>query len=101
MVMRKGKDGQAQRMVKRVTGEGALMLRLFEILILCWLLLYVGNASSRSSGITLVPAAAWCPHAILDTLRRQSIFGSNVCATCTMGWTSFHGLARWRRLHAT
>lgn len=44
MVMRTGQNIQAQKMGRQATGEGSLMLRLFETSIPGWLPLRAGNA---------------------------------------------------------
>lgn len=65
MVMWTGQNIQAQKMGRQATGEGSLMLRLFETSIPGWLPLRVGKAIQHiPREITMVPcrgflASAW------------------------------------------
>lgn len=59
MVIRAGKNNQAQKMGRLVTDERSLILRLFETLIPDWLPLWAGEAFSESPGITIAPCRSW------------------------------------------
>ena len=50
MVMRAGKNGQAQKMGKRVTDERSLTPKLFETLMPGWLLMCAAEALSKHLG---------------------------------------------------